>query len=136
MSITNASLSHVNGTYIWEGMHNDAPLYVCAGGPRKFMGRDCAVVLRRERMDDANANVNENANANANANADANANTTLDGWEEEGLPRCLRRPVVGAVMGWEGSGGGDDDDDTNIALLEGVGGGGGRRQVGGVVGDG
>ena len=49
--VSNASLSHVNGTYIRGGTFNGAPLFVRAGGPRKFMGRDCAVVLRRERVD-------------------------------------------------------------------------------------
>ena len=66
-------------------------------------------------MDDANANANTIANANTNANM--NTNTTSDGREEEGPPRSLRRPVVGAAMGWEGGGGGDDDDDIDIALL-------------------
>eukprot|EP00585_Thalassiosira_rotula_P006248 CAMPEP_0196148426 /NCGR_PEP_ID=MMETSP0910-20130528/27699_1 /TAXON_ID=49265 /ORGANISM="Thalassiosira rotula, Strain GSO102" /LENGTH=523 /DNA_ID=CAMNT_0041411127 /DNA_START=35 /DNA_END=1606 /DNA_ORIENTATION=+ len=47
--ISNASLSHVNGTYIQEGCYNDAPLFVRVGPPRKFMGKwDCSVVLRRE----------------------------------------------------------------------------------------
>ncbi len=50
--VSNASLPHVNGTYIRGGTHNGAPLFVRAGGPRKFMGRDCAVVLRREWADD------------------------------------------------------------------------------------
>mmetsp|Transcript_10134 Transcript_10134/g.18285 ORF Transcript_10134/g.18285 Transcript_10134/m.18285 type:complete len:476 (+) Transcript_10134:43-1470(+) len=48
--ISNASLSHVNGTYIQEGCYNDAPLFVRVGPPRKFMGKwDCSVVLRREK---------------------------------------------------------------------------------------
>jgi hypothetical protein len=50
--VSNASLPHVNGTYLRGGTYNGAPLFVRAGGPRKFMGRDCAVVLRRERADD------------------------------------------------------------------------------------
>ena len=48
--INNASLLHVNGTYIQEGMYNDAPLFVRVGDPRKFWGKlDCSVVLRREK---------------------------------------------------------------------------------------
>jgi hypothetical protein len=49
--VANASLSHVNGTYVSDGCYNDAPLFVRAGGPRKFMGKDCHVVIRRERVD-------------------------------------------------------------------------------------
>jgi len=48
--ITNASLSHVNGTYLQEGEYNKAPLFVRVGPPRKFWGKyDCNVVLRREK---------------------------------------------------------------------------------------
>ena len=48
--ITNASLSHVNGTYLQEGEYNNAPLFVRVGSPRKFWGKyDCNVVLRREK---------------------------------------------------------------------------------------
>lgn len=49
--VAHASLSHVNGTYVSDGCYNDAPLFVRAGGPRKFMGKDCHVVIRRERVD-------------------------------------------------------------------------------------
>lgn len=50
--IARASLSHVNGTYVQEGRHNDAPLFVRVGPPRKFMGKwDCSVVLRREEKE-------------------------------------------------------------------------------------
>ena len=49
IQITNAPLSHVNGTYIQDGMYKNSPLYVRVGPPRKFMGKfDCRVVLRRE----------------------------------------------------------------------------------------
>lgn len=49
--ITDASLAHVNGTYIQEvGCYNNAPVFVLAGPPRKFMGFDCSVVLRRESI--------------------------------------------------------------------------------------
>lgn len=50
--ITDASLSHVNGTYIQEVgcCYNNGPVFVLAGPPRKFMGFDCSVVLRRERV--------------------------------------------------------------------------------------
>ena len=47
--ITGASLSHANGTYVQEGRHGGAPLFVRTGSPHKFMGKwDCDVVLRRE----------------------------------------------------------------------------------------
>lgn len=49
--ISGASLSHVNGTYLQEvGSYNNAPVFVLAGPPRKFMGFDCSIVLRRERV--------------------------------------------------------------------------------------
>eukprot|EP00573_Skeletonema_grethae_P010925 CAMPEP_0201694524 /NCGR_PEP_ID=MMETSP0578-20130828/6754_1 /ASSEMBLY_ACC=CAM_ASM_000663 /TAXON_ID=267565 /ORGANISM="Skeletonema grethea, Strain CCMP 1804" /LENGTH=426 /DNA_ID=CAMNT_0048180211 /DNA_START=70 /DNA_END=1350 /DNA_ORIENTATION=- len=50
--ITDASLAHVNGTYIQEVgcCYNNGPVFVLAGPPRKFMGFDCSVVLRRERV--------------------------------------------------------------------------------------
>lgn len=49
--LTDASLSHVNGTYIQEGSYNGAPLFVRVGPPRNFMGKwPCSVVLRREAV--------------------------------------------------------------------------------------
>ena len=49
--IADALLAHVNGTYIQEvGCYNNAPVFVLAGPPRKFMGFDCSVVLRRESI--------------------------------------------------------------------------------------
>lgn len=50
--ITDASLAHVNGTYIQEVgcCYNNGPVFVLAGPPRKFMGFDCSVVLRRESV--------------------------------------------------------------------------------------
>lgn len=50
--ITDASLAHVNGTYIQEVgcCYNNGPVFVLAGPPRKFMGFDCSVVLRRESI--------------------------------------------------------------------------------------
>ena len=50
--ITDATLAHVNGTYIQEVscVYNNAPIFVLAGPPRKFMGFDCSVVLRRESI--------------------------------------------------------------------------------------
>ena len=50
--ITDASLAHVNGTYIQEVRccYNNGPVFVLAGPPRKFMGFDCSVVLRRESV--------------------------------------------------------------------------------------
>ena len=48
IQITNAPLPHVNGTYIQDGLYNNAPLFVRVGPARKFMGFDCRVVLRRE----------------------------------------------------------------------------------------
>jgi hypothetical protein len=57
--VSNASLAHVNGTYIRCGTYNNAPLFVRTGGPRKFMGRDCAVVLRREERREISSNTIE-----------------------------------------------------------------------------
>ena len=49
--ISHATLSHVNGTYIQEvGCYNNAPVFVLAGPPRRFLGYDCSIVLRRERI--------------------------------------------------------------------------------------
>ena len=54
-------LSHINGTYIQEGTFNNSPLFVRVGPPRKFMGFDCCVVLRRESTGCGDANGNEGA---------------------------------------------------------------------------
>lgn len=48
--ISRASVNHVNGTYIQEGIFHEAPLFVKVGSPRKFWGKyDCNIVLRREK---------------------------------------------------------------------------------------
>ena len=66
--ITNASLLHVNGTYIQEGTYNDAPLFVRVGDPRKFWGKyDCSVVLRREKKTKA-AGISTAPRGNGRAN--------------------------------------------------------------------
>lgn len=65
IQITNAPLSHVNGTYIQDGIYKNSPLYVRVGPPRKFMGKfDCRVVLRREEEEeDDNICVDSTTNA-------------------------------------------------------------------------
>lgn len=50
ITVHSAPLPHVNGTYIQEGVYEGSPLYVRVGPPRKFMGFDCCVVLRREMV--------------------------------------------------------------------------------------
>jgi len=48
--ISRASVNHVNGTYIQDGLYNEAPLFIKVGAPRKFWGKyDCNIVLRREK---------------------------------------------------------------------------------------
>jgi len=48
--ISHASVNHVNGTYIQDGLYNEAPLFIKVGAPRKFWGKyDCNIVLRREK---------------------------------------------------------------------------------------
>ena len=50
--ISHASVNHVNGTYIQDGLYNEAPLFVKVGAPRKFWGKyDCNIVLRRREKE-------------------------------------------------------------------------------------
>jgi hypothetical protein len=72
ITVHSAPLPHVNGTYIQEGVFGDSPLFVRVGPPRKFMGFDCCVVLRREVV---------GAGSDENQSSDKTGNDGVKTWK-------------------------------------------------------
>lgn len=125
--VTDASLSHVNGTYIQEGRCNGAPLFVRVGPPKKFMNRwDCSVVLRREVRragaevpgEETDGMVSSPRRCSAEGGAEYVWKIGLVPAERVAHPRIICYYVAGEEarkrVDWMDKMGEDDDDDDDL----------------------